>query len=76
MRGVTHYTTDVFVDGVISTHTPHARRDTFKASEQQFGEISTHTPHARRDYNTVTFALSLNISTHTPHARRDSPLHV
>ena len=35
---------------VISTHTPHARRDVLGAVDYMFtDDISTHTPHARRD---------------------------
>ena len=35
---------------VISTHTPHARRDCFALGERLVVQgISTHTPHARRD---------------------------
>ena len=33
----------------ISTHTPHARRDTQKMGTGTNVQISTHTPHARRD---------------------------
>ena len=34
---------------LISTHTPHARRDKEILYEKHFTNISTHTPHARRD---------------------------
>ena len=56
----------------ISTHTPHARRDTLQIlhSGVHFG-ISTHTPHARRDSGRNVVEPILRISTHTPHARRD-----
>ena len=52
MRGVTTGTAARRSDRSISTHTPHARRDTsdFKVKQQQ-PYISTHTPHARRDYS-------------------------
>ena len=56
---------------MISTHTPHARRDRGQELFRGISRISTHTPHARRD-RTEVFQPSLNtISTHTPHARRD-----
>ena len=38
------------MDGNISTHTPHARRDAMADQWCEYIEkISTHTPHARRD---------------------------
>ena len=50
MRGVTYFDSYVIREHVISTHTPHARRD-LKSGEMPLGMdvISTHTPHARRD---------------------------
>ena len=61
--------TDVFV---ISTHTPHARRDLCEHFNAKLMNISTHTPHARRDVTkTVIHFMTKKISTHTPHARRD-----
>ena len=53
MRGVTN---DIDVDREnpdISTHTPHARRDSVGVVNTDNQWISTHTPHARRD-NIVT----------------------
>ena len=49
MRGVTWLLILVAVLVVISTHTPHARRDRFLKYACMQGSISTHTPHARRD---------------------------
>ena len=37
----------------ISTHTPHARRDSFVSFHFEKLRISTHTPHARRDNSSV-----------------------
>ena len=34
---------------MISTHTPHARRDNTENGDVRINNISTHTPHARRD---------------------------
>ena len=59
------------MDGNISTHTPHARRDAIQSIIAKRLTISTHTPHARRDRPVDILQLILNISTHTPHARRD-----
>ena len=58
---------------MISTHTPHARRDKSKWNKANYDEIiSTHTPHARRDKSKWNKAnYDEIISTHTPHARRD-----
>ncbi len=51
MRGVTAKQVEIDVNGMISTHTPHARRDD---PALDIGDmvivISTHTPHARRDH--------------------------
>ena len=60
---------------VISTHTPHARRDVLLLLLRLRSEISTHTPHARRDlkYHRSEDIHQL-ISTHTPHARRDGSI--
>ena len=60
---------------VISTHTPHARRDLRVLLGSEDIDISTHTPHARRDLSTTQFYLRQLISTHTPHARRDREIH-
>ena len=49
MRGVTYSLLIIDDLGVISTHTPHARRDPFAVSKPKSINISTHTPHARRD---------------------------
>ena len=50
MRGVTLTRFQIGDRMGISTHTPHARRDTLKwCSTPQTKVISTHTPHARRD---------------------------
>ena len=57
---------------VISTHTPHARRDMIlEFFVFLFDVISTHTPHARRDKPLRKRDFDRIISTHTPHARRD-----
>ena len=57
---------------VISTHTPHARRDAVEVKTSKMIEISTHTPHARRDAHAGRqCGMAAEISTHTPHARRD-----
>ena len=49
MRGVT-WDEKARTDTVlISTHTPHARRDFSCEIRPQIPRISTHTPHARRD---------------------------
>ena len=49
MRGVTGTVTSYQVTVTISTHTPHARRDTVRPEMLAEHLISTHTPHARRD---------------------------
>ena len=73
MRGVTSCNGIGYLPYTISTHTPHARRDSVYADFAPPSlSISTHTPHARRDSVYADFAPpSLSISTHTPHARRD-----
>ena len=72
MRGVTHLNSSIFESVIISTHTPHARRDCALISSGLSPHISTHTPHARRDgFDSGAHVLILHISTHTPHARRD-----
>ena len=59
-------------NNIISTHTPHARRDLIEFDPMRNFDISTHTPHARRDRRkTPDYVVELIISTHTPHARRD-----
>ena len=75
MRGVTcNYIIAYWGQYVISTHTPHARRDIGRRSAAQYIEISTHTPHARRDCPQVNTPYIGKISTHTPHARRDDDI--
>ena len=49
MRGVTFWSSAVEFSLVISTHTPHARRDGAVNRVIDIECISTHTPHARRD---------------------------
>ena len=49
MRGVTKTGEMPLGMDVISTHTPHARRDVNHADVERWRNISTHTPHARRD---------------------------
>ena len=49
MRGVTLALMISFTSKLISTHTPHARRDTCDLVLVDTADISTHTPHARRD---------------------------
>ena len=50
MRGVTPTTPKSKPSWSISTHTPHARRDSSEKMRYAKGScISTHTPHARRD---------------------------
>ena len=71
MRGVTRKADSLQNHTLISTHTPHARRDVAVIVFYGVFIISTHTPHARRDSIIMLFILSFQISTHTPHARRD-----
>ena len=49
MRGVTGNRRRQSKSVQISTHTPHARRDSYSPASISRGNISTHTPHARRD---------------------------
>ena len=49
MRGVTCFFHYSLLIQLISTHTPHARRDVFSVAVCNADNISTHTPHARRD---------------------------
>ena len=50
MRGATAFALQVAMEIAISTHTPHAGRDTTIVKEEHMKEeISTHTPHAGRD---------------------------
>ena len=51
MRGVTAETLINNKCTIISTHTPHARRDIRSGTPLFLLRISTHTPHARRDRN-------------------------
>ena len=55
MRGVTESLPSCWDCKMISTHTPHARRDRQKDYEVKFMKISTHTPHARLDSDSVVF---------------------
>ena len=71
MRGVTPQEYIESENDNISTHTPHARRDTILRHLIYFYKISTHTPHARRDHHIHHPYILTIISTHTPHARRD-----
>ena len=72
MRGVTSAPIVIPAKIVISTHTPHARRDIMLNGDITKHCISTHTPHARRDEKSPDSKPPENkISTHTPHARRD-----
>ena len=45
-------------ENTISTHTPHARRDTNPDTNGLVDDISTHTPHARRDQWAASSAYS------------------
>ena len=72
MRGVTQRRVGCIGCPMISTHTPHARRDYYLQHIPSQKNISTHTPHARRDYMYLGICFFCSfISTHTPHARRD-----
>ena len=58
MRGATTTTSDASLQLLISTHTPHAGRDSFDAAELiPFFYISTHTPHAGRDLRLLLINL-------------------
>ena len=74
MRGVTLLGASGALCAIISTHTPHARRDENGDLIISIQQISTHTPHARRDSFIIPVRLLFVISTHTPHARRDERL--
>ena len=57
---------------VVSTHTPHAGRDTEDWEIQMKMEVSTHTPHAGRDNSGISRLCQCDcVSTHTPDAGRD-----
>ena len=71
MRGATGVTPQTIRDRIISTHTPHAGRDSGAYSYRMSQQISTHTPHAGRDATERLWANYEKISTHTPHAGRD-----
>ena len=60
MRGVTALTLGRDFGVVISTHTPHARRDHIGWTRTPGNGISTHTPHARRDRYAETFPERYN----------------
>ena len=72
MWGVTLFYVQLSNFDIISTHTPHVRRDKgVYLLDVKIG-ISTHTPHVRRDGWTHGLGIELKeISTHTPHVRRD-----
>ena len=53
MRGVTHVNQSLPKILIISTHTPHARRDCNLRKRRSEIQISTHTPHARRDLRKI-----------------------
>ena len=72
MRGVTVMAETSSSLKSISTHTPHARRDSTTIILMHRIRISTHTPHARRDEKFNSVMDKYYISTHTPHARRDT----
>ena len=73
MRGVTISEKPEIPNSVISTHTPHARRDgnrdSRRRSQCEFQLTRLMRGVTNRKYN-GTFAI--DISTHTPHARRDT----
>ena len=72
IRGVTACINAVLNNVVISTHTPHTRRDRGQSGHNRGFFISTHTPHTRRDFSSLRLlSYLINISTHTPHTRRD-----
>ena len=71
MRGVTGRHGETESTNLISTHTPHAGRDTEAMENCVMLNISTHTPHAGRDTTARILRISSRISTHTPHAGRD-----
>ena len=71
MRDVTSPLLIVYLWHSISTHTPHARRDTVNGLfSGRIRFISTHTPHARRDSARVSDRTS-ETRFQLPHARRD-----
>ena len=55
MRGVTQPPFEARETLLISTHTPHARRDDGGDMPKSEPAISTHTPHARRDQVRTVF---------------------
>ena len=72
MRGVTCINSEVSYKWRISTHTPHARRDTttFMLFEPQAEFQLTRLMRGVTGKDTVDKIINA-ISTHTPHARRD-----
>ena len=66
MRGVTVDTLRTLDSALISTHTPHARRDMQNCDGSELRDISTHTPHARRDSDvlSLTRADLANFNSH------------
>ena len=72
MRGVTGWNYHKEIATIISTHTPHARRDILNDGVyKNTPDFNSHAScEAWPPKNTMLFAKS-EISTHTPHARRD-----
>ena len=62
MRGVTTEILMLLMYQDISTHTPHARRDSTGGQVRHRQNISTHTPHARRDRVAVRELPMMSIS--------------
>ncbi len=72
MRGATNGTQNM--DGIfaISTHTPHAGRDSDRpCSFLQLGHFNSHAPCGARRAKPLVEIIGASISTHTPHAGRD-----
>ena len=72
MRGVTIDVIKETISNIISTHTPHARRDPPQA-EQETGHYIFQLTRLMRGVTVIFFwnGYGQYISTHTPHARRD-----
>ena len=72
MRGVTSIRTGLLIHSIISTHTPHARRDnsiiTVILNVHNFNSHASCEAWLDKLY---TWLYNIKISTHTPHARRD-----
>ena len=74
MRGATSASAAKELEKIISTHTPHAGRDTITAIvSPPCLYFNSHAPCGARRW-TSTNAGRAEISTHTPHAGRDCPL--